>query len=641
MCGISGFLKLENIKTVNLDRDDLLEMSRSLSHRGPDNNEIWTENNIYLGHTRLSILDLTENGNQPMLSRSQRFVITFNGEIYNYNELKKNILHENFSYRGNSDTEVFIECVEQIGLEQTLFLTRGMFAFAIWDRRDKELVLGRDRIGEKPIYYGYVKNYFIFSSELKAIKSLKKLDLEISKDAMNLMLRFGYVPAPNSIYKDIFKLNPGHLLKVKIDGVRQNPFIWWNNEIKKQKNTISSDINLEIDLQKILQEAVKEQMISDVPIGAFLSGGIDSSLIVSLMQEQASKPINTFTIGFTEANYNEAHYAKKVSKILGTHHHELYVSPKEAMGLIPNIPSIYDEPFGDSSQIPTLLISKLASKHVKVCLTGDGGDELFGGYNRYIWANQIYSLLKFFPKKIRRLLSVACYLLPSNDWNRLCDVLFKILPAKLKLNNVGDKIHKFGEILDFSNEKDLYFKLISQWRAEIPTAHEFDTNNFFTNNNNWNDDLSYIQNMMITDASTYLPDDILVKVDRAAMSFSLETRVPFLDKRVIEMASNIPLNSMIHDKKGKLPLRNILKKYIPDELVDRPKQGFGIPIDSWLRGPLRGWAESLLDKKKLEDSLYFDSSLIRKKWDEHLSQKHNWHSPLWNVLMLQAWLENN
>ena len=642
MCGITGFLKFKYTKSIDFNKTDLIEMTNSLTHRGPDNQDIWIENNVFLGHTRLSILDLSRHGDQPMISKSKRYVISFNGEIYNYKELKKKLLCKNIKWKGNSDTEVFLECIEVFGIKKTLNLSRGMFAFALWDKKKKQLTLARDRVGEKPLYYGSIKGHFVFSSELKAIKCLRKYGLEKCPDAMNLMLRFGYIPAPYCIYKNIFKLHPGNMIIINENKFYNAPVKWWDdNNIFKRNNLDNNPEPQEIDLHKVLKDAVKEQMVSDVPIGALLSGGIDSSLIVSLMQAQSSEKINTFTIGFLESDYNEAQYAKEVSKVLGTQHHELYVSPKQAIDLIPKIPNIYDEPFGDSSQIPTLLISELTSNHVKVCLTGDGGDELFGGYNRYLWANQILKIFDNIPKSLRNLISSSCYFLSAEDWTKLFNIIYRSLPFNTKINNIGDKIHKMGELINYENKEDLYFKMISQWRSEIPSSHQFNTASFFNKMTDWNKNLTYIDNMMKIDIKTYLPDDILVKVDRASMSYGLETRVPFLDSRVIEMAWQMPLNKMIIEKRGKMPLRNILKKYIPENLIERPKQGFSIPIDVWLRGSLKEWAENLLDEKKLKDTDFFNSSLIRKRWDEHLNGKHNWHAPLWNVLMMQAWLENN
>ena len=635
MCGISGILKLSCSTRTEFNKSHIIEMTKALSHRGPDNSDIWEEDNVFLGHTRLSILDLSSKGNQPMISRSQRFVITFNGEIYNYKELKSK-LNLDKDWNGNSDTEVLLECIEAWGIDKTLNLSRGMFAFAVWDRVKKKITLARDRVGEKPLYYGFVNGQFIFASELKSIKVFKKFGLEENIDAMNLMIKFGYIPSPFSIYKNIFKLKAGTKLEISSHSKIHNISQWWNRSLifNQHKSTELSDV-LEKQLHQTLSLVIREQMVSDVPIGAFLSGGIDSSLIVALMQEQSIKKINTFTIGFSEVGYDEAKYANEISKILGTEHHEFYISPKEAIDLIPKIPDVYDEPFADSSQIPTMLISKLTSNHVKVCLSGDGGDELFGGYNRYLWSNTIINTFDTLPLKLRNFISLSCKSIPANALTKSFNFFSNVLPSNLRFPNIGDKVHKFGELIKYNSKEDLYLKMISQWQEYLPATDKME------NIKSWGDNISYIENMMKTDLIMYLPDDILVKLDRAAMSYGLETRVPFLDKRIIETAWKIPMNKKIINKRGKIPLRNILKKYIPEHLIERPKQGFGVPIDSWLRGPLKEWANELLDEKKIKNGLFINSELISKRWKEHLNGESNWHYPIWNILMLQSWLEKN
>ena len=644
MCGITGILNLKNSSEYKLNKNHIIEMTKVLSHRGPDNFDVWCEDNVFLGHTRLSILDLTSKGHQPMISKSNRYVITFNGEIYNFKELKSKLNSEHdIKWKGNSDTEVFLECIEAWGVDTTLKMSRGMFAFGIWDRAKKALILARDRVGEKPLYYGFLDSQIVFASELKSIKTLKKFGLTLNQDAMNLMIKLGYIPSPHTIYNNFFKLPPGTKLEISDKCSSDEISKWWDinfciNEAKSQNH---GGEFTEITLHDTLKSVVKEQMLSDVPIGAFLSGGIDSSLIVSLMQEQSRKKIKTFTIGFSESDYNEAKYAKKISNILGTDHHEFYVSPKDTIDVIPQIPSVYDEPFGDSSQIPTTLISKLTSKHVKVCLSGDGGDELFGGYNRYLWSDTIVKNFEHLPLNFKKLISSSCSMISPSSLNYIFQIFSKILPLKMQYNNFGDKLHKFGDLIDFKSREDLYIKMISQWRKKIPTFYSIEDNKFHDLIGNWNNNLTYIENMMKTDIELYLPDDILVKVDRASMSYGLETRVPFLDERVIMSAWSIPIEKKIIQKKGKIPLRNILQKYIPNNLIDRPKQGFGIPIDVWLRGPLKDWASDLLNEKKLNENQFFNSKLVNKKWQEHLSGERNWQHPIWNILMLQSWLENN
>ena len=576
-----------------------------------------------------------------MTSHSGRFVITFNGEIYNFNFMKLKLQKEkrNIKWRGTSDTEVFLECIEHWGFEKTLKMSRGMFAFSVWDKKNKNLTIARDRIGEKPLYYGTINEKFVFSSELKSIRTVFKTSLTYSKDAMNMMLRYGYISAPFTIYKEIFKLQPGSLLIINKKGQCIKNTRWFNfvNEVKKSKSNFKQ--YNEKKLHDILRISVKEQMVSDVPIGCLLSGGIDSSLITSIMQEHSKNKINTFTIGFSEDHYNEATYARKISKILNTQHHELYIEPKMAIDLISKLPKIYDEPFGDSSKIPTILVSQLASKNVKVCLSGDGGDELFGGYNRYIWSNIIFKLFKNLGY-LKSLFSNSLSKISTDNWNKFYKIFSLLILQRLRVNNFGDKIHKISEVINFKSEEDLYIKLISQWRSDLPTNHNFNEILSFKKKLNWNKNIDLIENMMITDTLNYLPDDILVKVDRASMSTGLETRTPFLDIRVIKKAWEIPLNEKIKNKSGKLPLKNILSKYLPNELINRPKQGFGVPIDSWLRTSLRDWAEDLLDEKKIEDGFYFDYKVVKRIWQDHLTGKRNWQYPLWNILMLQSWIED-
>ena len=639
MCGIAGFIKSK--KENGLNQKTLMMMLKKLDHRGPDFKDYWIERNVFLGHTRLSIIDVSEKGNQPMVSHSGRFVIIFNGEIYNFKNLKLKLENQkkNINWNGNSDTEVFLECIEFWGLTNTLKLARGMFAFSIWDKKTKLLTLARDSIGEKPIYYGSFTNIFVFSSELKAIKSGFKKYLTHSKNEMNMMLRFGYVPSPKTIYKNVFKLLPGHAISINEETKIVKQIKWFDlqEEINKSRQkTINYNEN---KLHNVLRSAVKEQMNSDVPLGCLLSGGVDSSLITALMQEQSINKINTFTIGFTEDLYDEAKYAKEISRKLNTNHHELYVDSKTALDIIPKLPIIYDEPFGDSSQIPTILVSQLAGSYVKVCLSGDGGDELFGGYNRHIWSETIFNLLND-SIILQKLIKNIFLRLSPNNWNKFYKVLSFLLPNALKVNNFGEKLYKILEVANFNSKEDLYIKLISQIRSDLPINHQYDEVEFFKNKINWNNEFSYLENLMLSDTLNYLPDDILVKVDRASMSCSLETRAPFLDLRVVKEAWQIPIEKKINKKSGKLPLKNILNKYLPQELIKRPKQGFALPIDTWLRTSLREWAENLLDDKKLEENLYFDPKAVKEIWKDHLIERRNWQYPIWNILMLQSWIEN-
>lgn len=640
MCGIAGFIKFKN-NSDGLNETSLKIMVSQLSHRGPDFKDYWIRRNIFFGHTRLSIIDISKNGNQPMLSHSGRFVLVFNGEIYNFKNLKKEIENQkkNVKWRGNSDTEVFLECIEFWGLRKTLNKSRGMFAFAIWDQKEKKITVARDRIGEKPLYFSQLNNSFVFSSELKAIKSVLNNFLVNHENAMNMMMRFGYIPAPYTIYKNVFKLLPGTFISVDKSNQIIDKVKWFDlsEEIDRSKN-MSKEYDEE-NLHNVLRLSVKEQLNSDVPIGCLLSGGVDSSLITAVMQEQSSQKINTFTIGFDEDQYDEAKYARNISKMLNTNHHELYVKPQMAMDIIPDLSTIYDEPFGDSSQIPTILVSKLASKSVKVCLSGDGGDELFGGYNRYLWSNTIFNLFKYVPY-LKNIFKITSSQLSPDNWNKIYKIISYFISNNLKVNNFGDKLYKISEIMNFENKVDLYIQLISQWRSNLPTNNQFNEIEFFKKKISWSENLTYFENLMRTDTLTYLPDDILVKVDRASMSCSLETRAPFLDVRLIQAAWKIPSRNKIKNKIGKLPLKRILNKYLPDNLINRPKQGFALPIDTWLRTSLKDWAEELLQKKKLEENQYYDSKLIRKIWKEHLTEERNWQYPIWNILMLQSWIEN-
>ena len=649
MCGIAGFCG-----GAIPDPSIAEGMARRIETRGPDDAGVWIDESakLALSHRRLSILDLSPAGHQPMQSPSKRYVIAFNGEIYNHltlrNELEK--FEPASMWRGHSDTETLLAGVEAWGLEETLKKSVGMFAIALWDREKHELYLARDRFGEKPLYYGFQQDVFLFGSELKALKAHPAFEGEVDRNAITLQLRHNYIPAPYSIYRGIRKLPAGAFLKLHIRKgqfvVRElpEPTPYWSLGSAISRGYGNPFDGSEFDavdaLDRLLRDSVTQQMVADVPLGAFLSGGVDSSTIAALMQAQSSRPVKTFSIGFNEAGYNEAEYAKAVAQHLGTEHTELYVSPQQAMDVIPRLPSLYDEPFSDSSQIPTFLVSEMTRQHVAVSLSGDAGDELFGGYNRYILANRLWGKLSRLPPLMRRWgVSVLTALSPDR-WNKILGPTQHLMPAAWRLANLGDKLHKGAGVLGCDSLDALYLGLVSHWDTPsslVIGGHEPDTpltvpNPPFPN-------LGGIERMMALDALTYLPDDILVKVDRAAMGVSLETRVPFLDHRVAEFAWRLPLSMKIRDGQGKWILRQVLYKYVPKELIERPKMGFGVPIDSWLRGPLRDWAESLLNESRLRNEGVFNPAPIRQKWAEHLSGKRNWQYHLWDVLMFQAWLE--
>ncbi len=650
MCGISGFYSNSNFSTNQIIR----KMNNIISHRGPDFSGIWQDDTvgIALGHQRLSIIDTSAAGNQPMQSNSGQLILTYNGEIYNHIDIRKDLdnIKSNIKWRGNSDTETLLEAIDFWGIEKTLQKIDGMFAFGLWNQKTRSLIIARDRIGEKPIYYGWQgkgeNKVFLFGSELKVLKIHPEFNREIDRNSIALQLRHNCIPAPYTVYKDIYKLLPGNYLELRDEDLKRKKLPiskkYWsltekanygnNNQLRLGK------LDIQRDLENILKKTIKKQMISDVPLGAFLSGGIDSSTVVALMQSQSSNPIKTFTIGFNEDSYSEAHHAKKIAKHLGTNHTELYVSSKNAMDVIPKLPTMYDEPFSDSSQISTFLVSQLARQHVKVAVSGDGGDELFCGYNRYAFSNKMEKIFNLIPFKLRKVLSFGLKLLSHQNWNKIS----KSLPGLNQYSNFGDKVYKGANALEVRKLQDLYYNICSHWQNPTDViVNSNEPGTFLTEFKPELKGLNVQQQMMILDTITYLPDDILVKIDRAAMSTSLETRVPFLDHKLIEYVWQIPHSLKFRNGQGKWILREILNKYIPKNLTERPKMGFGIPIDTWLRGPLKEWAENLLNENRLKQEGYFNTKLIRSKWEEHISGKKNWQFDLWDILMFQAWLDEN
>ncbi len=648
MCGITGFWQ-----PPRASQEEMTALAQTmadrLAHRGPDDAGAWADAQagIAFGHRRLSIVDLSPAGRQPMISAGGRYVFQFNGEFYNHAELRNRIEAEGKAppWRGHSDTETVLACIEEWGLERALRASVGMFALTLWDRATRTLTLALDRFGEKPLYYGWQNGVFLFGSELKALRAHPAFRAEIDRNALTLLLRHNCIAAPHCIYTDIRKLEPGHLLRVELgDGARTSePQPWWrfNDAVDAglAQPFAGSDREAIDMLEQRLSESIGAQMLADVPLGAFLSGGVDSSTVVALMQAQSSRAVKTFTVGFNEGDYDEASHARAIARHLGTQHTEVYVRPQAAREVIPLLPSIYDEPFADSSQIPTFLISQLARQHVTVALSGDAGDELFGGYNRYLMAHRVWGRVKRLPVFMRRSLAGALRALPPSAWGRLFDLAGHVLPGRLRLAAPGDKAQKLADVLALSDGHAFFAQVTSQWKdpvGVVPGASEPPT--LMSDEASWPNADCLEHWMMAMDTQTYLAADILAKVDRAAMANSLETRIPMLDHRLVEMAWRLPIHLKIRYGEGKWLLRQVLYRHVPRKLVERPKMGFGIPLDSWLRGPLRTWAEDLLDEGRLRREGWFDPAPIRDLWREHLLGRHNWQHHLWAVLAFQAWL---
>ena len=643
MCGFTGFLlagscagNMQEIATAMADR---------IAHRGPDDSDVWldAQAGIALAHRRLSIVDLSAAGHQPMLSASARFVVAYNGEIYNHLELRKRLEDEGAApaWRGHSDTETLLACIEAWGLEGTLRASVGMFALALWDRSDRALYLARDRIGEKPLYYGWQGVTFLFGSELKALRAHPSFNATVDRGALALLLRHNYVPGPHSIYAGIHKLPPGTWLKLEAGKREAAPVAFWSLAETAERGSSNpftgTDHEAVIALERHLGNAVRGQMMADVPLGTLLSGGIDSSLITALMQANSARPVRTFTIGFEEKEYDEAVDARAVATHLGTEHTEMRLSANDALALIPQLPEMYDEPFADSSQLPTHLVMKLARQHVTVALSGDAGDEFFGGYNRYFLGPKVWKRIGWMPASARRALASALTAVPAATLNRSLGSVARAAGIALP----GDKAHKLGRRLrEVTSLDDLYAGLVTEWpdAAGIVVDSRISAN-LVDDRERWPRLVDPVARMMALDGLTYLPDDILVKVDRASMAVSLETRAPFLDRDVMEFAWSLPMSMKLRDGKGKWILRQLLDRHVPRALIDRPKMGFGIPLDDWLRGPLREWGESLLAEDRLRHEGYFNPEPIRDAWQRHQRREASFGYRLWSVLMFQAWLE--
>lgn len=639
MCGIAGFIEPHDFASKPSMSELAGEMARRLHHRGPDDRGDWIDADcgIGLAHTRLSILDVSQCGHQPMVSRDGRHVLVFNGEVYNFQDIRKRLVASGSQFVSDSDTEVLVEAIATWGLEKTLPELVGMFAFGVWDREKRTLSLARDRLGEKPLYHGWLGNSFVFASELKALRAHPEWTGTIDREALTLYLRHGYVPGPRSIYAGIAKLPPGCLLRVgRVSSGQAAPEPYWTLQDAAERAPRffdGSEVEAIDRLENILRKAIHQQMVADVPLGAFLSGGVDSATVVALMQAESASPVRTFTIGVNDPTYDEAPAARAIAGHLRTQHTELYVNAEDGLELIPRLSEIYDEPFADSSQIPTLLVSQLARRSVTVSLTGDGGDELFGGYERYVRAPALATRLGRIPGPLRRQIGRALLARPA----------LAALDSTVRFDGgrIAERGRRLGEILEHHSPLGIYRALHSSWPqpASVVVSGSEPLTPLTSPRLPWSGK-GFAEQMLIADAVSYLPDDLLVKVDRASMAVSLETRVPMLDHRVVEFALKIPWDLKVRGGVRKWILREVLHRHVPRNLVVGPKRGFAIPIGEWLRGPLRSWADRLLDKDRIRAEGFFKPELIHAKWVEHKKGTFDWSSALWTVLMFQAWYES-
>lgn len=642
MCGIAGFLTLGGHDTKEAHAIGEA-MHRSMIHRGPDDCGVWQDPDtaLVLAHRRLSIIDLSPEGHQPMESHSKRYVITYNGEIYNYQDLRQELINTGYPFKGRSDTEVLLAAFDVWGVSQTLQKINGMFAFVLWDRSEQQIHCVRDRFGKKPLYIGWSGNTLLFASELKACKAHPNFVPAIDPAVTALYMQYAFVPAPYCIYKNMSQLLAGHILTLSLKDLQagqdlaemMKPY-WHAARIAEDSRNALSPSSEEFLIQEFedtLMRSVKSRMVSDVPLGAFLSGGIDSSTVVALMQKYSTNPVQTFSIGFEEQDYNEALYAKKIAQHLGTDHHEMICTAQEAMDVIPKLPEMFDEPFADPSQIPTYLVSNFARKHVTVALSGDGGDEMLGGYRRHMAAQRLHNYTRFIPSFLRKAMGGFITAVPEHVWGMLN-------PFSAEF---GHNMHRLGQAMPLRNKDDLYKVLVSHWDSEKNiNTQSYAKKTLLFQQESWNvSHLSAAEDMMLRDTLHYLPGSVLTKVDRASMAVSLEARAPLLDRRIYEFCWKLPHAMKMRGKTGKWLLRQVLARHVPVSLFERPKQGFSVPVGEWIKGPLRDWAEALLDTKLIRDEGYFDADLVRKTWEEHLAGHRNHTMRLWSLLMFQAWRE--
>ncbi len=635
MCGFTGFYTTQNQSRTTLHMIGQ-KMVRTLLHRGPDAGDLWQDPDhmLLLAHRRLSILDLSPEGAQPMVSASGRYVIVFNGEFYNYQILQKELLTLGVTFRGRSDTEVFLAGIETFGLNRTLQKINGMFAFVLWDRREQELHVVRDRLGKKPLYIGWAGKTLVFGSELKALRAHPDFEPALNPEALSHYIMQGWIHAPACIYQHVWALKPAHriTLSFKTLAPRQDlqPLMepYWQPLAvlaqSRQQSVTLSQSELVDDFESLLTTCVSDRMISDVPLGAFLSGGIDSSTIVALMQTLSGRPVKTYTIGFHQSGFDEAQHARRIANHLGTDHHDLYLESPDVLDVIPRLPEMYDEPFADISAIPTYLVSRFAKHSVTVALSGDGGDEMLGGYNRHIKGPALWKRMCLTPHILRHSLSGVLKRIPANRLDQL----------RPHQPQFGEKLHKIASILTAQTQEELYLRLLSGW-GQNPLLHPVDLRSALTPA--LPKDLSFSERIMVWDTLSYLPDDILTKIDRASMAVSLETRAPLLDPRIFEYVWRLPLDTKIRNAEGKWLLRQVLARHVPRPLFERPKQGFSMPVAEWLKGPLKDWAEDLLDAQDLKEQNYFCGNTVRAVWKAHLDGQGNHAQALWTVLMFQAW----